>query len=75
VRPEKVLFGTDALKFSPLENWEEVAWLSTNAARNALAVALTGMMNDRQITYDRALELAKMVLRTNAIRLYDLELQ
>jgi hypothetical protein len=75
VRPEKVLFGTDAVKFSPLEDWEEVAWLSTNASRNALAVALTDMMNDRQITYDRALELAKMVLRTNALRLYDLELQ
>ncbi|HUU18205.1 MAG TPA: ankyrin repeat domain-containing protein [Sedimentisphaerales bacterium] len=69
--PEKVLFGTDAYPTSPLINWEELAWLSTNSARNALAIALTEMMNDGQISRDRAFELAKMVLRTNAIRLYD----
>jgi ankyrin repeat protein len=71
--PEKVLFGTDANAKSkpPLINWEEYAWLSTKTARNALAIALTEMMNDGQISRNRALELAKMVLRTNAIRLYD----
>jgi len=72
-QPEKVLFGTDANAKSkpPLINWEEYAWLSTKAARNALAIALTEMMNDGQISRNRALELAEMVLRTNAIRLYD----
>ncbi len=70
-RPEKVLFGTDAIGISPLINWEELAWLSTNSARNALAIALTEMMNDGQISRNRAFELAEMVLRTNAIRLYD----
>jgi len=71
--PEKVLFGTDANAKSkpPLINWEEIAWLSTRTARNALAIALTEMMNDGQISRNRALELAEMVLRTNAIRLYD----
>jgi len=69
--PEKVLFGTDAASLSTLINWEELAWLSTNSARNALAIALTEMMNDGQISRSRALELAEMVLRTNAIRLYD----
>jgi len=70
--PEKVLFGTDALNTkSPLINWEEYAWLSTKTARNALAIALTEMMNDGQISRNRAFELAEMVLRTNAIRLYD----
>ena len=70
--PEKVLFGTDAATpNSPLINWEEYAWLSTKTARNALAIALTEMMNDGQISRSRAFELAKMVLRTNAIRLYN----
>jgi len=69
--PEKVLFGTDANPKSPLINWEEYAWLSTKTARNALAIALTEMMGDGQISRNRALELAEMVLRTNAIRLYD----
>ena len=71
--PEKVLFGTDAADVSTLINWEELAWLSTNSARNALAIALTEMMNDGQISRNRAFELAEMVLRTNAIRLYDLK--
>jgi predicted TIM-barrel fold metal-dependent hydrolase len=74
--PEKVLFGTDAINLdSPLINWEESAWLSTRTARNALAIALTEMMNDGQISRNRAFELAEMVLRTNAIRLYDFKLQ
>ena len=69
--PEKVLFGTMAHRVSTLIDWEELAWLSTNSARNALAIALTEMMNDGQISRSRALELAEMVLRTNAIRLYN----
>jgi ankyrin repeat protein len=69
--PEKVLFGTEAHRVSTLIDWEEVAWLCTNSARNALAIALTEMMNDGQISRKRAFELAEMVLRTNAIRLYD----
>ena len=69
--PEKVLFGTEAHRVSTLIDWEEVAWLCTNSARNALAIALTEMMNDGQISRNRAFELAEMVLRTNAIRLYD----
>lgn len=68
--PEKVLFGTDAVGISPLSDWEERAWLATSSARNALAIALTEMMNDGQISCNRAFELAEMVLRTNAIRLY-----
>jgi predicted TIM-barrel fold metal-dependent hydrolase len=71
--PEKVLFGTKAIGVSPLLDWEERAWLSTKTARNALAIALTEMMNDGQISRNRAVELAEMVLRTNAIRLYDFE--
>jgi ankyrin repeat protein len=68
--PGKVLFGTKAVGVSPLLDWEERAWLSTKTGRNALAIALTEMMNDGQISRNRAVELAEMVLRKNAIGLY-----
>src|SRR5437868_6301359 len=68
--PDKVLFGTDAFSFGPEVDWGEVAWLSSTTARQALALALTGMMNDGEITREHALELARMVLRENAIKLY-----
>ena len=68
--PDKVLFGTDAFSFGPAVDWGEVAWLSNTTARQALAIALTGMINDGEITRERASELARMVLRENAIHLY-----
>jgi predicted TIM-barrel fold metal-dependent hydrolase len=70
--PDKVLFGTDAFSFGPEVDWPEVAWLSNTTAREALALALTGMMNDHEITRARAIDLARMVLRENAIKLYGL---
>ena len=70
--PDRVLFGTDAFSFGPAIDWPELAWLSNTSGRQALALALTGMMNDGEITRERALELARMVLRENAIRLYNL---
>lgn len=70
--PDRVLFGTDAFSFGPLVDWPEVAWLSNTTARKALALALTGMMNDGEISRERAVELARMVLRENAIKLYKL---
>jgi len=70
--PDRVLFGTDAFSFGPLIDWPEVAWLSNRTARQALALALTGMMNDGEISRERAMELARMVLRDNAIKLYKL---
>jgi hypothetical protein len=68
--PDKILFGTDAFSFGPEVDWGEVAWLSNITGRQALALALTGMMNDGEITRVRALELAHMVLHDNASRLY-----
>ena len=68
--PDKILFGTDAFSFGPEVDWPEVAWLSNTTARQALALALSGMMNDGEITRERALELARMVLRENALKLY-----
>jgi len=70
--PEKVLFGSDTFEITPAVGWEELGWLTTNSARQALALALTGMMRDGQITRGRAEELALMVLRENANRLYGL---
>ena len=70
--PEKVLFGTDAFIITPEVGWEELGWLTNRTAREALAIALTGMMQDRQITRKRASELAWMVLRDNAVKLYGL---
>ena len=70
--PDRILFGTDAFSFGPAVDWPEVAWLSNTTARRALAMALTEMMNDGEISRDRALELARMVLRDNARKLYKL---
>jgi uncharacterized protein len=70
--PDKILFGTDAFAFGPQVNWGEVAWLSNTTARQALALAVTGMMNDGEITREHALELARMVLHDNAAKLYGL---
>jgi hypothetical protein len=71
--PDKVLFGTDAFSFGPEVDWGEVAWLSNTTAREALALALTGMMNDGEIDRVRAMELARMVLHDNAAKLYGLK--
>ena len=72
--PEKVLFGTDAYPDdTPLANWEEKLWLTTRTSREALALALTRMMTDGQITRPCAEALARMVLRENAVKLYQLE--
>jgi hypothetical protein len=68
--PEKILFGTDASPSFGEIGWEETGWLAAQTARQALALALTGMMNDGEITRDRASELARMVLRENAAKLY-----
>ena len=71
--PEKVLFGTDAYTYAPLLEWEETGWMWVQASRKALGLALTGMMADGEIDRRRAVELARMVLRDNAVRLYALE--
>lgn len=71
--PDKILFGTDAFSFGPEIGWGEVAWQSNTTARQALALALTGMINDGEINRGRAIELARLVLRENAMRLYGLK--
>jgi predicted TIM-barrel fold metal-dependent hydrolase len=70
--PEKVLFGTDLAPGTPEIGWEEIGYSNASTGREALALALTGMMNDGEITRTRALELARMVMRDNALKLYGL---
>lgn len=73
ISPDKVLFGTDGFEVDPdmlLVNWEELTWMGTNSARQALALALTEMMHDSEITREEALGIARKVLRENAVKLY-----
>jgi uncharacterized protein len=68
--PEKIMFGTDLYPNTPEIDWEEIGWQTTQSGRQALAIALTGMMQDGEITQTRALELAHLVLHDNAAQLY-----
>jgi predicted TIM-barrel fold metal-dependent hydrolase len=71
--PEKVLFGTDAYPYSEENGWEQSGWIATQTARQALGLALTEMLDDSEITRNRAFELAHLVLHDNAAKLYRLK--
>jgi uncharacterized protein len=72
--PEQVLFATDAYPFDPPKvGWEEAGYVANKNGREALGIALTGMVEDGEITRDRAIELARMVMRDNARKLYGLK--
>lgn len=71
--PEKVMFGTDLFPGTAEIDWEEIGYMTANTGRRALAMALTGMMADGEITRERALELARMAMRENAMKLYGLK--
>jgi predicted TIM-barrel fold metal-dependent hydrolase len=68
--PEKVLFATDAYPFSKEIGWEEAGYIAAKTGREALGIALTGMLRDEEVSRERAIELARMVLRENARKLY-----
>ena len=72
--PEKVIFGSDASAFSPDLGWEVAAQAGTVNARDSLALALTQMLRAGEVSRPRAEEIATMVMRTNASRLYTLGL-
>lgn len=71
--PEKILFGTDLYPGSGAYDWEEIGWQTSQTARQSLGIALTGMIQDGEITVLRANRIARMVLRENALKLYQLE--
>jgi hypothetical protein len=66
------MFGTDAGPFAPGLEWEETTIIGTQHARRALAIVLSEMVRDGTITRDRAKEIATLVLRGNAAKLYGL---
>jgi uncharacterized protein len=68
--PEKVLYGSDASPWGTDIGWEETAWLGSHNGRLALALALTDMVRDGEITPERAKKIGRMVLHDNAHRLY-----
>ncbi len=68
--PEKVLFGSDGYPFSEEMGWPEATWIASSNGREALGIALTGMLADGEISRERASEIARLVLRGNAERLY-----
>jgi len=70
--PEKVMFGTDLYPFDPQVNWEETGYQTSTAGRTALAIALTGMWQDKEITRQQASAIARMVMHDNAAKLYGL---
>jgi hypothetical protein len=70
--PEKVMFATDAYPYSDEMGWEESGWIAAHRGRRALEIALAAMIRDGEISRDRARELARLVLRENARRLYGL---
>ena len=71
--PERVMFGTDLFPAGADIGWEEIGYEAATTGREGLALALTGMVNDGEITKERALELARMVMRENARKLYGLK--
>jgi hypothetical protein len=70
--PEKVLFATDGYPYSQELGWPESTWIASRNGREALGIALTGMLQDSEITPAGAARLARMVLRGNAEALYGL---
>jgi predicted TIM-barrel fold metal-dependent hydrolase len=73
--PERVLFGSDANAMGPEMGWELTAWVGSKNARTALALALTDLIRKEAITRARAEQIATMVMRTNASKLYHLDLK
>jgi predicted TIM-barrel fold metal-dependent hydrolase len=73
--PEKVMFGTDAYPYAPEAglSWSDTTLIASEAGREALGLALTDMVREGTASRDRARELAAMVLRENARKLYGLK--
>jgi len=68
--PEKVLYGSDASPSDEQIGWEETGWVASRTAREALAIALSGMIDDGEITRAQATKIGRMVLRENAKKMY-----
>jgi len=54
--------------------WELAAWIATKNGRAALALALTDMIRNGEVSRASAEEIATKVMHTNAETLYKLDL-
>jgi uncharacterized protein len=70
--PEKILFGTDAVVIDEVVGAEETYWLATETMRQALALALSEMVQEGRCDETEALRMARLVLHDNAAKLYRL---
>ena len=70
--PDKVMFGTDGYPYSDAMGWEESTWLAARTGREALGLALTGMLRDGEISRARAEAIAREVMGGTAVGLYGL---
>lgn len=69
--PEKVLYGTDAAGYPSVPGGDDVHHLIVSrATRDALYLALAGLVRDGVVDHERAVEMGRGVLRDNARRLY-----
>ena len=68
--PDKVMFGTDGYPYSDAMGWEESSWIAARNGRQALGLALTGMLRDGEVSRTRAEAIAKEVMRDTAVSLY-----
>ncbi len=71
--PEKIMFATDLSPGSPEISWEETGYSNAKTGRDGLALALTEMVSDGEISRERAIEIARMVMRATAVKLYGLK--
>jgi predicted TIM-barrel fold metal-dependent hydrolase len=69
--PEKVLFGTDVAAYPGVPVGPEVQHLALcRATRQALSLALAGLIRDGVVDAARAIQMGEGMLRANAQRLY-----
>jgi predicted TIM-barrel fold metal-dependent hydrolase len=68
--PQKVLFGTDAGDAPGVPNAEVQHIFLSRATRDALYLALAGLVRDGVLTEQQAIDTGQGVLRENARRLY-----
>jgi len=68
--PERMMFGSDAFPFGDAVGAEETFWLAARSARTGIAAALAELISEGAFSEEKALELARMYLHDNAVKLY-----
>jgi hypothetical protein len=69
--PEKLLFGTDVASYPTVPVGADLQHVViSRAARDAIALALAGLVRDGIVDVETAVKMGENVLRNNALRLY-----